>query len=141
MYIDYLTKRIIKIHGARPSLFKFILILLLTVSGGIMAAIPTSKAQTAASPLPTYAFLAVSPNPAGINQQVTIEMWLGEFTPTTSGLVGSRWQDFMVAIAKPDGTTQTIGPFTANDAAFYVTTSILTKLASIPLSSLSQDST
>lgn len=29
--------------------------------------------------IPTHAFLAVSPNPAGVNQEVTLLMWLLEF--------------------------------------------------------------
>ncbi|MGA3289869.1 MAG: PQQ-binding-like beta-propeller repeat protein [Candidatus Bathyarchaeia archaeon] len=109
-----------KIHG-KQTIFSIALILLLTVSG-IMAAIPTSKAQTETSPLPTNAYINVSPNPAGINQQVTIEMWLGQPDPTATGLVGGRWQGFTVLITEPDGTTSMLGPFTANDASFYVTT-------------------
>ena len=118
MSINFIRKNA-KIHG-KQTLSAIALILLLTVSG-IMAAMPTSKAQTAASPLPTNAFIAVSPNPAGIGQQVTLEMWLGQPNPTASGLIGGRWADFTVAITKPDGTTQTLGPFTANDASFAVT--------------------
>ena len=95
------------------------LILFLTVSG-IMATTPTSKAQTATSPLPTNAYIAISPSPAGVGQQITIEMWLGQPNPTASGLVGGRWDNFAVAITKPDGTSQTLGPFTSNDASFAV---------------------
>jgi len=94
-------------------------ILLLTVSG-IMATIPASKAQTATSPLPTNAYVAISPSPAGVGQQITIEMWLGQPNPTASGLVGGRWDNFAVAITKPDGTSQALGPFTSNDASFAV---------------------
>ena len=96
-------------------------ILLLTISG-IMTAIPTSKAQTATSPLPTNAYLSISPSPAGIGQQITIQMWLGQPNPTASGLVGGRWDNFALEITKPDKTTQTLGPFTSNDASFAVTT-------------------
>ncbi|MGD0204539.1 MAG: PQQ-binding-like beta-propeller repeat protein [Candidatus Bathyarchaeia archaeon] len=119
MSINFIRKNA-KIHG-KQTLFSIALILLLTVSG-IMAAIPTSKAQTAASPLPTNAFIALSPSPAGINQQVTIEMWLGQPNPTATGLIGGRWAGFTIAVTKPDGTTLTLGPFTANDASFAVTT-------------------
>ena len=119
MSINFIRKNA-KIHG-KQTLFSIALILLLTVSG-IMAAMPTSKAQTAASPLPTNAFIALSPSPAGINQQVTIEMWLGQPNPTATGLIGGRWAGFTIAVTKPDGTTLTLGPFTANDASFAVTT-------------------
>jgi hypothetical protein len=99
-----------------------IVLLLLLSSSGLMAATSTSKAQTEASPLPTNAFLAVSPNPVGEGQQATIEMWLGQPNPTASGLVGSRWANLTVAVTKPDGTTETLGPFTANDASFAIAT-------------------
>ena len=108
-----------KIHGKQT--LSIIVILLLTVSG-MMMAIPTSKAQTAASPYPTHAFVAVAPNPIGVGQTATIEMWLEEVNPTASGPSGGRWQGFTVLVTKPDATTQTLGPFTANDASFAVTT-------------------
>jgi outer membrane protein assembly factor BamB len=117
MSIDFIGKNA-KIHG-KQKLSTIALILLLTFSG-IMMIMPTSKAQTAASPLPTNAFLAVSPNPAGVGQQATLEMWLGQPNPTASGLVGSRWTNFTIAVTKPDGTTETLGPFTANDASFSI---------------------
>jgi len=97
------------------------LILLLSVSGIMMTA-PTLKAQTAASPISTHAYIALSPNPVGINQQATIEMWLGELNPGSSVSSGGHWENFGMLITKPDGTTQTMGPFTANDAAFAIAT-------------------
>jgi len=107
-----------KIHG-KQKLSAIALILLLTISG-IMMIMPASNAQTATSPLPTNAYLAVSPNPVGVGQQATLMMWLGQPNPTASGLVGSRWTNFTIAVTKPDGTTETLGPFTANDASFAV---------------------
>ena len=68
--------------------------------------------------IPTNAFLAVSPNPAGINQEVTILMWLVQFKPTSGGPGAPTWGDFTVLITKPDGTKQTLGPFKADAAAF-----------------------
>jgi len=97
------------------------LILLLTFSGIIMI-MPASRAQTEDSPLPTNAYVAVSPNPAGEGQQVTVQMWLGQPSPTASGLVGSLWTNLSLEITKPDGHTETFGPFTANVASFAITT-------------------
>ena len=74
MSIDFFRKNA-KIHG-KQTISAIALILLLTVSI-MMTAIPNSKAQTSSSPLPTNSYLAVSPNPVGIGQQVTLEMWLG----------------------------------------------------------------
>jgi hypothetical protein len=71
----------------------------------------------ASADVPTYAFIAVSPNPVGLNQQVTVIMWLDKINPTASGPSGSRW-NFTVSVTKPDGTADTLGPFTADDASY-----------------------
>ncbi len=97
------------------------LLLLLTVAG-TMSALPASNAQTSSSPIPTHAFLAVAPNPVGVDQQATLQMWLVELNPTSSGGRGGFWENFTVLVTKPDASTVTLGPFTANDAAFAVTT-------------------
>jgi hypothetical protein len=70
---------------------------------------------------PTHAFVEVTPNPAGVNQQVTIIMWLDKIDPTTAGPQGSVWQNYEVKITKPDGTSETLGPFTADPAAYAFT--------------------
>ncbi|MCW4019018.1 MAG: PQQ-binding-like beta-propeller repeat protein [Candidatus Bathyarchaeota archaeon] len=93
-----------------------VLILMLAVSGTMMT-LPAS-AQTEDSPFPTNAYLTVSPNPVGVNQQVTFLMWLVQIEPTASGPQGGRWEDFTLLITKPDGTTETLGPFTADDASY-----------------------
>jgi hypothetical protein len=73
---------------------------------------------TATDEIPTNAFVAVSPNPAGVNQEVTILMWLVQFKPTSGGPGAPTWGGFTLLITKPDGSTQNMGPFTADAAAF-----------------------
>ena len=89
------------------------LILILSVSV-FMAITPTANAST----VTTHAFMTVSPNPIGVNQQTTIIMWLNTINPTTSGVQGERWQGYNVLITKPDGSTEQLGPLTADPAAF-----------------------
>ena len=91
------------------------LVLCLTVTA-LFALIPTAAANT-----PTYAFLTVSPNPVGVNQQASIIMWIDKIDPTTAGPQGSVWEGFQVLVTKPDGTTTTLGPFKADPAAFAYT--------------------
>ncbi|MCW4019020.1 MAG: PQQ-binding-like beta-propeller repeat protein [Candidatus Bathyarchaeota archaeon] len=90
-------------------------VLMLLIIATLMTCLSTANAQTN---LPTYTYLSVSPDPAEINQQVTMSMWLNIINPSASASSGGRWQDFTVAITKPDGTSQTLGPFTADDASF-----------------------
>jgi outer membrane protein assembly factor BamB len=70
----------------------------------------------------TYAYLSVSPNPAGTGQTLQIIMWLNMPPPTAAGPYGDRWQGFEVAVTKPDGTVQTLGPFTSDATGSTYTT-------------------
>jgi hypothetical protein len=103
----------------KKQMLSIVISAILTLS--IVAMMPISKAQTG-NTLPTNAFLAFSPNPAGVGQQVTLEGWLIQTNPTTSGPTGGLWQGFTIQVTTPDGTSQKLGPFTANTAAFVVTT-------------------
>jgi hypothetical protein len=58
--------------------------------------------------LPTYAFLEVNPNPCGIGQTVTLDMFLA--VP----LLDSELAKFTVAVTDPSGTKTTLGPFTSD---------------------------
>jgi outer membrane protein assembly factor BamB len=62
-----------------------------------------------AADVTSYAFLAVSPNPIGVNQPVQVSMWV---SPVPSSYP-DVFHNFEVTITKPDGTSETRGPFTA----------------------------
>jgi len=90
--------------------------LLLTIS--MTASIilqPNASAHNPPYNIPTYAFSNVGTNPVGLGQTVNIGMWLGQPTPTANGPYGDRWQNITLKITMPDGTTQTLGPFTSDD--------------------------
>ncbi len=61
---------------------------------------------------PTYSFLSVNPNPIGVNQRLSVNFWLDKVTPNAATGSGARWQQITVIVTKPDGTTETKGPFT-----------------------------
>jgi hypothetical protein len=42
-------------------------------------------------------------------------MWVQIPPPTAATAVGDRWHNFNVTITRPDGTTETLGPFTSDD--------------------------
>jgi outer membrane protein assembly factor BamB len=67
-----------------------------------------------AADVKTYAFLAATPNPTGVNQDVLVMMWLDSPPATAVGPFGDRWQGYTVTITKPDGTTETKGPYTSD---------------------------
>jgi len=107
-----------KIRMKQTAIAAVLVLLLFSI---VFASVPLGKAQ-AAPTIPTYAFMAVAPNPAGIGQQVTILMWLDKINPTSSGPLGTRWQNYMLLVTKPDGTSQNLGPFTPDDAAYAYAT-------------------
>jgi hypothetical protein len=91
--------------------FATVIIAILTIS---MGSIALSNAHTPAWNIPTYAYCSVAPNPAGLGQLVTIGMWVQIPPPTAAGTNGDRWHGFKVTITDPDGTNQTLGPFTSD---------------------------
>jgi PQQ enzyme repeat. len=64
---------------------------------------------------PTYSFIAAAPNPVGLGQHLTLNFWVDLPPPTASVQYGDRWQNITVTITKPDGSTETLGPFTSDD--------------------------
>jgi hypothetical protein len=80
-----------------------------------LVALPAANAHDPQWQIPTYAFINVAPNPAGLGQTVNIGMWLQIVPPTASGAAGDRWHGFTVTVTKPGGTTETLGPFTSDD--------------------------
>ena len=102
----------------RSKISALIVLFLLVSVSGMMTTMQISNAQTETSPIPTNALVTVSPNPVGVNQQVTILMWLVQIEPTAMFTGGGRWDGFSLLITGPDETTQSLGPFTADDASF-----------------------
>lgn len=96
------------------SAIAFIMILALSVFAVTVNTINV-HAQTSTSSIPTYAFIAAEPNPVGVNQQVLVDFWLANPSPSANGPKGDRYSGFMVKITAPDGTAQSKGPFTADD--------------------------
>ena len=77
--------------------------------------VPNASAHSPPLQIPTYAFINVAPNPAGEGQSVNIGFWLAQQTPTAGTVYGDRWTGMTVKVTKPDGTTENLGPFTADD--------------------------
>ncbi len=96
------------------------LILMLTIAIPQFA-LPAAFAQ---STMKTYAFIGALPNPAGVGQEVLLHVGITRPLPAyTDG-----WEDLTVTVTKPDGTTETLGPFrtdsTGGTGTVYVPTTI-----------------
>ncbi|MFB3888093.1 MAG: hypothetical protein ACE14S_01265 [Candidatus Bathyarchaeia archaeon] len=77
-------------------------------------ALPVTSAHTPPQTYPTFAYLALSPSPVGVGQNVYVIMWVSPNPPTAAGFGGDVWRDLTVTITKPDGTTVTLGPFNSD---------------------------
>ena len=84
--------------------------------------VTTTSAHTPPLTIPTWAYLSVMPNPVGIGQQAFVNFWIDKAPPTAATIYGDRWQNFKVTVTHPDGTTETLGPFTSDDTGGAHTT-------------------
>lgn len=84
--------------------------------------IPNASAHSPPWNIPTYSFCSVSPNPIGVGQSVRVNFWVDIPPPTAGVQFGDRWHNMTVVVTHPDGTTETLGPFTSDDTGGTVTT-------------------
>ncbi len=89
--------------------------LLIISMGASMMLFPNTSAHTPPYHIITYAYMNVAPNPCGIGQTVNVNFWLQIPPPTANGALGDRWHGLTVTVTHPDGTTETLGPFTTDD--------------------------
>jgi outer membrane protein assembly factor BamB len=102
----------------------FALIIMMTITS--IPLLPTT-AQTTQYTKEVYPFCGASPNPVGIGQ--TIILHIGITDQLTWTLYnGLGWQGITVTVTKPDNTTETLGPFTADTTGGTGTTYIPTML-------------
>ena len=88
-----------------------IAIFLITLFIASIIAIPTSQAQsTNYRTKKTYAVVGLMPNPVGVGQEVLIWIGITDYLENQS----CGWKGLTVTVTKPDGTTQTLGPFTTD---------------------------
>jgi hypothetical protein len=83
----------------------------------IVAIIPIQNvnAHAPAWNVASYAFINAAPDPVGVGQTVTIGFGLTMPPPTANGPYGDKYQNLTLTITKPDGTSETLGPYTSDD--------------------------
>ncbi|MGB9914064.1 MAG: PQQ-binding-like beta-propeller repeat protein [Candidatus Bathyarchaeales archaeon] len=84
-----------------------IFVLLLTAAMAIsLLAIPLATAQTYPEKK-TYAYIVVTPNPVGVGQSVQVIFGITDYLLQYP----DGWSGLTVTVTKPDGTTETLGPY------------------------------
>jgi hypothetical protein len=70
-----------------------------------LVALPVANAQV--NTKASYAFIGATPNPVGVGQETLLHIGVLEgMVATTDG-----WEGLTVTVEKPDGTTETLGPY------------------------------
>ena len=93
------------------------LVFILSISATILT-LPVVVAHDPPKEIPTYAFIVASPDPIGVGQTATIVFWVvglpAGYPATAAGIGGDRYTNMTVEITMPDGSIQSVGPFTSD---------------------------
>jgi outer membrane protein assembly factor BamB len=89
------------------------LTLILSIAAATFALAPAVTAHDPPWEIPTWTFAAATNNPIGVGEDLTIVFWLNVPPPTAVGQYGDRWT-FNLAVTKPDGSKDNIGPITSD---------------------------
>lgn len=81
-----------------------IAILLITTIAGALFALPTATAQSYKT---TFAYIGATPNPVGKGQETLLHFGITDALPGAA----LGWTGITVTVTKPDGTTETLGPY------------------------------
>jgi hypothetical protein len=96
-----------------------ILCTLIFVLSATLTVLPTVAAQEVREKT-TYAIIGATPNPVQVNQPVLLHIGITDYLVTTS----DGWEGITVTVTKPDGTTETLGPYrtdsTGGTGAAYI---------------------
>ena len=91
----------------RKTIATFITFILLSSMLITSFALQTTYAQTATKEKNTFAMIGAMPNPVGVGQDVLL--WVG--ITDMLYVYSDGWNGLTISVTKPDGTTQTLGPF------------------------------
>ena len=85
--------------------------------------IPSSSAHSPPWQIPTFAFVAATPNPIGVGQTASVSMWLTNFYPGELQTNDYRFHNFELNITAPNGevTSETFPTVSSSDsfASYY----------------------
>ncbi len=81
-----------------------------------LAMTPDTSAHTPGWNIPTFAYLAASPNPYGLgsSQPMLLVFWINVPPPTAAGTTGDRWRGFTVDVTTPSGQVEHFGPINSD---------------------------
>ena len=90
-----------------------VVLLTLLTACALLVAVPVVSAHSPAWQVPTWTYIGATNNPIGVGQQLALIFWTNAIPVTAQGEYGDRWT-FTIDVAKPDGSKETLGPFTSD---------------------------
>jgi hypothetical protein len=84
-----------------------ILTILVLITTALLVALPATNAQLTKK---TYPYIGTMPNPVGVNQETLIHLGISDVTVWPQ----PGWTGLTVTVTRPDGNTETLGPFTTD---------------------------
>lgn len=87
---------------SKTAVIAIAMFLMLSISAS--ALLPNVNAQSGSPVIKSYAYIAVDPNPVGVGQAVTVDIWLSRVLPGAALGNDVRWHDYKLTITAPDGT-------------------------------------
>lgn len=102
-----------KISKNKTATIAIALFLLLTIAFPLIS-LPIATAHTPTWKISTYAYVNVAPDTVGVGQRVFFTMWAYFLLPSAAIPNDIRMTNYKLNVTKPDGTVQTLGPFTAD---------------------------
>ncbi len=106
-----------------------IALFLMISMGAAMMVVPNVNAHTPAWNIPTFAYIAVAPNPVGVGQSVAIFIWVNQVYDQAAVTNNYRFHNFELTITAPNGATtkqtwDTIQDPTSNQLTHYTPTQV-----------------
>jgi hypothetical protein len=89
---------------------KLAMTLLVVFAISVVTSIPLMNIASAAPTMKTYAIADAIPNPVAVGQETLLKCGISEAAASAS----LGWSGITITVTKPDGTTQTLGPFTTD---------------------------
>ncbi len=115
-----LERQIKKTKNPSKKLISIALLLTLTMTVSLVL-LPIANAHSPPWQIITYAYVSAVPHTVGVGQRVFIVMWSSILMPNSALTNDIRMQNYRLNITKPDGTTSTLGPFTADPTSTIYT--------------------
>ena len=99
----------------RIAMAMFVTLAILALATPILLS-PIASAHTPGWNIPTFAYVAASPNPYGLGsaQPVLIVFWINVPPPTAAGTSGDRWRGMTVDVTTPSGKVDHFGPINSD---------------------------